>query len=94
MCSGDLWSHHVTFPANAAYAAQYKDTMVAYMIYYVNVLAKQTTVSLYIRQALDLHLRHGPRKLGRASGAGHSLPGARPLDPLVHMFNPSCGTHV
>ena len=49
MCSGDLWSHHVTFPANAAYAAQYKDTMVAYMIYYVNVLAKQTTVSLYIR---------------------------------------------
>ena len=51
MCSGDLWSHHVTFLANAAYAAQY-NTMVAYMIYYVNVLAKQTTVSLYIRQAV------------------------------------------
>ena len=49
---------------------------------------------LYIRQALDPHLRHGPRKLGRASGAGHSLPGARPLDPLVRMFNPSSCTHV
>ena len=44
-------------------------------------------------QALDPHLRHGPRKLGRASGAGHSLPGARPLDPLVHMFNASSVTH-
>ena len=48
---------------------------------------------LYI-QALDPHLRHGPRKLGRASGAGHSLPGARPLDPLVRMLDPSSGTHV
>ena len=93
MCSGDLWSHHVTFPANAAYTAQYKDTMVAYMIYYVNILAKQTTVSLYI-QALDPHLRHRPRKLGCASGAGHSLPGARPLDPLVHMLDPSSGIHL
>jgi len=27
---------HVMFPANAAYAAQYKGRMVAYMIYYVN----------------------------------------------------------
>ena len=26
---------HLMFSANAAYAAQYKDTMVAYMIYYV-----------------------------------------------------------
>ena len=51
-------------------------------------------VSLYIRQALDPHLRHGPRKLGRACGAGHSLPGARPLDPLVRMLDPSSGTHV
>jgi len=32
--------------------------------------------------------------LGHASGAGHSLPGAYPLDPLVHIFNPSFGTHV
>jgi len=32
--------------------------------------------------------------LGCASGAGHSLPGAHPLDPLVHIFNPSFGTHV
>jgi len=32
--------------------------------------------------------------LGRASGAGHSFPGAHLLDPLVHMFNPSFGTHV
>ena len=53
-----------------------------------------SVLSLYIRQALDPHLWHGPRKLGRASGAGHSLLGARPLDPLVHMFNPSPGTHV
>ena len=53
-----------------------------------------SVVSLYIRQALDPHLRHGPRKLGRASGAGHSLPGASPLDPLVHMFNPDPATHV
>ena len=45
-------------------------------------------------QALDPHLRHGPRKLGRACGAGHSLPGARPLDPLVHMLDPSSATHV
>ena len=42
-------------------------------------------------QALDPHLWHRPRKLGRASGAGHSLPG---LDPLVLMFNPSSGTHL
>ena len=53
-----------------------------------------SVVSLYIRQALDPHLRHGPRKLGRASGAGHSLPGARPLDPLVRMLHPSSGTHL
>ena len=46
------------------------------------------------RQALDPHLQHGPRKLGRASSAGHSLPGARPLDPLVHMFNLSSCTHA
>ena len=32
--------------------------------------------------------------LGRSSSTGHSLPGARPLDPLVHMFHPSAGTHV
>ena len=48
---------------------------------------------LYIRQALDPHLQHGPCKLSHASGAGHSLPGACPLDPLVLMFNPSFGTH-
>ena len=47
-----------------------------------------------LTQALDPHLRHGPRKLGRASGAGHSLPGASPLDPLVRMLDPSSGTHV
>ena len=32
--------------------------------------------------------------LSCASDACHSLPGACPLDPLVHMFNPSTGTHV
>ena len=47
-----------------------------------------------MEQALDPHLRHGPRKLGRACGAGHSLLGAHPLDPLVHMLNPSSGTHL
>ena len=31
--------------------------------------------------------------LGHDSSTGHSLPGACPLDPLVHMFNPSSGTH-
>ena len=29
---------HVMFPANAAYVAQYKGRMVAYMIYYVKSL--------------------------------------------------------
>ena len=53
-----------------------------------------SVLSLYIRQALDPHLRHGPCKLGRASGAGHSLPGASPLDPLVRMLDPSSGTHL
>jgi hypothetical protein len=28
---------YVTFPANAAHAAQYKERMVAYMIYYVKL---------------------------------------------------------
>ena len=32
--------------------------------------------------------------LGCSSSTGHSLPGACPLDPLVHMFNASSGTHV
>ena len=32
--------------------------------------------------------------LGRSFGTGHSLPGASPLDPLVHIFNPSSCTHV
>jgi hypothetical protein len=32
--------------------------------------------------------------LGRSSSTGHSLLGASPLDPLVHMFNPSTGTHL
>ena len=50
-------------------------------------------ICLY-RQALDPHLRHGPHKLGRASGAGHSLPGASPLDPLVHMFYPNHQSHT
>ena len=59
--------------------------------YYIILVSK---LPLYIRQALDPHLRHGPRKLGRASGAGHSLPGARPLDPLVRMLHPSSGTHL
>ena len=54
-------------------------------------------------QALDQHPWHGPRKLGHASGASHSLLGARPLDPLVHtclipvlvlMFNPSFGAYL
>ena len=45
-------------------------------------------------QALDLHLWHGPRKLGCASGASHSLPGACPLDPLVRMLHPSSGTLI
>ena len=48
----------------------------------------------FLATALDPHLRHGPRKLGCASGAGHSLPGARPLDPLEHMLHPSSGTHL
>ena len=54
----------------------------------------KSIVCLRRAQALDPHLRHGPRKLGHASGAGHSLPGASPLDPLVHMFDPSSGTHL
>ena len=53
-----------------------------------------SVVSLYIRQALDPHLQHRPRKLGRSSSAGHSLPGACPLDPLVYMLNPSSGAHL
>ena len=32
--------------------------------------------------------------LGRSFGTGHSLPGASPLDPLVHIFNPSSCTHL
>ena len=32
--------------------------------------------------------------LGRSFGAGHSSPGASPLDPLVRMFNPSSHTHA
>ena len=32
--------------------------------------------------------------LGCSSGMGHSSPGASPLDPPVHIFNPSFGTHV
>jgi hypothetical protein len=32
--------------------------------------------------------------LGRSFGAGHGSPGASPLDPLLHMFNPSPYTHV
>ena len=36
ICSGGLRSHCVTFPANAANVAQYKDRTVAYMIYYLN----------------------------------------------------------
>ena len=32
--------------------------------------------------------------LGRSFGTGHSLPGASPLGPLVHMLNPSSSTHV
>ena len=31
--------------------------------------------------------------LSHDSSTGHSLPGACPLDPLVHMFNPSSGTY-
>ena len=50
--------------------------------------------SLPLEQALDPHLLHGPRKLSRASGAGHSLPGACPLNPLVCMLHPSSGTHL
>ena len=47
------------FSVNATYAAQYKERTVAYMIYYV--IAYVTSFSLYIRQALDLCLRHGAR---------------------------------
>ena len=32
--------------------------------------------------------------LGCSFSTGHSLPGASPLDPPVHMFNPSSCTHV
>ena len=32
--------------------------------------------------------------LSHDSGTGHSLLGASPLDPLVHMFNPTSCTHV
>ena len=32
--------------------------------------------------------------LGHDSSTGHSLLGACPLDPLVHIFNPSSGTHA
>ena len=32
--------------------------------------------------------------LSRSFSTGHSLPGASPLDPLVHMFYPSSCTHV
>ena len=35
-----------------------------------------------------------PQALDCTSGAGHSLLGAHPLDPLVHIFNPSFHTHV
>ena len=78
------------FPANAAHAAH----SCLHVLLHNNCQTLLSVLSLYIRQALDPHLRHGPRKLGRASGAGHSLPGARPLDPLVLMFNPTSGTHV
>ena len=75
-----------------------KEKDVAYVKLLCNIKAEFVShhfpcVFMY-RQALDPHLRHGPRKLSRASSAGHSLPGARPLDPLVHMLNPSSGTHV
>ena len=30
----------------------------------------------------------------RDSGTGHSLPGASPLDPQIHMLNPSSGMHA
>jgi len=66
--------------------------MVAYMIYYI--IAYVTGFSLYIRQALDPPTAWRLLTLGRASSTGHSLPGAHPLDPLVHMFNPSFGMHV
>jgi len=32
--------------------------------------------------------------LGRSFSAGHGSPGASPLDPLVHISNPSPYTHV
>jgi len=84
------------FSANTAYAAQYKERMVAYMIYYV--IAYVTGFSLYIRQALDPSLRHSARwRLAMTPALVTACQGHAPWTPwytcfipvLVHMFCPS-----
>ena len=84
------------FPANTAHMAQYKDTMVAYMIYYLiayKFLGHHCAL-IYKTSFRPMPTSWRSLTLGHDSSTGHSLPGARPLDPLVHIFNPSSGTHV
>ena len=87
--------HHVVFvsavPSKCRWHGAVKEKDVAYMIYYIITVK---TFSLYFTSFRPVPTAWCSLMLSHSSSTSHSLPGARPLDPLVHMFHPSSGTHA
>ena len=79
------------FSASAAHAAQCK-TQWSLSHYYISL--SHHCVFIWLTSFRPVPTARRSLALGRSSSTSHSLPGASPLDPLVHMFNPSSDMHA